>query len=90
MLKVQGMGHIPSKNAVPGDLLLTVIVKKHPSIKRKGTTLYNKLDISIIQAIKGDKVLVEGKLEQVTFRNTKNYLRLLLINQIQDKMVIID
>lgn len=42
------------------------------------------------QASKGDKVLVEGKLEQITFRNTKNYLRLLLTNQIQDKMVIND
>ena len=59
MLKVQGMGHIPSKNAIPGDLLLTVIVKRHPTIKRKGTTLYNKLDISIVQAVKGDKVHVE-------------------------------
>ncbi|GAH24744.1 unnamed protein product, partial [marine sediment metagenome] len=42
------------------------------------------------QAIKGDKVLVEGKLEQIIFRNSKNYLRILLTDQVQDKMIIND
>jgi hypothetical protein len=35
-------------------------------------------------------VLVEGKLEEVNFRNDKKYLRILLTDQIQDKMVIND
>ncbi len=42
------------------------------------------------QAIKGDRVLVEGKLEEVNFRNDKSYLRILLTDQVQDKMIIID
>jgi len=42
------------------------------------------------QASKGDKVLVEGKLEEITFRNDKSYLRILLTDQVQDKMIIIN
>jgi len=42
------------------------------------------------QASKGDKVLVEGKLEEITFRNNKSYLRILLTDQVQDKMIIIN
>ncbi len=42
------------------------------------------------QAINGENVLVKGKLEEVKFRNNKSYLRILLTNQIQDKMIIND
>ena len=40
------------------------------------------------QAINGENVLVKGKLEEVNFRNDKSYLRVLLTDQIQDKMII--
>lgn len=40
------------------------------------------------QAINGENVLVKGKLEEVNFRNDKSYLRILLTDQIQDKMII--
>ncbi|MFX1498326.1 MAG: hypothetical protein ACFFBH_12435 [Promethearchaeota archaeon] len=41
------------------------------------------------QAIKGETVLVEGKLERVTFRKNKEYYRILLTDQKIDKMIIL-
>ena len=41
------------------------------------------------QTIKGESVFVEGKLEEVRFKNNKTHLRILLTNQIHDKMIII-
>jgi len=41
------------------------------------------------QARKGEEVLVEGKLEEVNYKNSKKYSRILLTDQIQDKMIII-
>lgn len=41
------------------------------------------------QAIKGESVFVEGKLEEVRFKNSKTHLRIILTNQIHDKMIII-
>ena len=41
-------------------------------------------------AIKGETVLVEGKLEKVIFRNNKEYFRILLTDQKQDKMMILE
>jgi len=42
------------------------------------------------QAIQGDKVLIEGKLEKVTYKKSKEYYRILLTNQRQDKMTLIN
>lgn len=41
------------------------------------------------QAIKGETVLVEGKLEKVTFKKKKEYYRILLTDQKYDKMIIL-
>lgn len=41
------------------------------------------------QAREGEEVLVEGKLEEVNYKNSKKYFRILLTDQIQDKMIII-
>ncbi|MFX0032431.1 MAG: hypothetical protein ACFE8E_06495 [Candidatus Hodarchaeota archaeon] len=41
------------------------------------------------QAMKGEKVMVEGKLERVIFKKKKEYYRILLTDQIHDKMIII-
>jgi hypothetical protein len=41
------------------------------------------------QARKGEEVLVEGKLEEVNFKNNKKYFRVLLTDQTLDKMLII-
>ena len=42
------------------------------------------------QAIKGESVMVEGKLEEVNFKGSKTHLRILLTNQNHDKMIVID
>jgi len=40
-------------------------------------------------AREGEEVSVEGKLEEVNYKNSKKYFRILLTDQIQDKMIII-
>ncbi|MFX1569375.1 MAG: nucleotidyltransferase domain-containing protein [Promethearchaeota archaeon] len=42
------------------------------------------------QAKEGEKVLIEGKLEKVNFRNSLEYYRILLTDQIKDKMLILN
>ncbi|MCP4760523.1 MAG: molecular chaperone DnaJ [archaeon] len=59
MLKAQGMGHIPSKNAIPGDLIMVVIIKEDPNFKRDGTTILTEMEVSLIDAIKGTKIGVD-------------------------------
>jgi predicted nucleotidyltransferase len=41
------------------------------------------------QAIKGESVFIEGKLEKVRFKDNETHLRVLLTNQIHDKMIVI-
>ncbi|MFX1389603.1 MAG: nucleotidyltransferase domain-containing protein [Promethearchaeota archaeon] len=41
------------------------------------------------QAVKGEKILVEGKLEKVNFKNTTEYYRILLTDQTKDKMLLL-
>jgi molecular chaperone DnaJ len=57
--EIPGMGDIPTKDAIPGNLILVFIVKEHPEFKRQGNNLYNEATISLIQAIKGDTVTVK-------------------------------
>ncbi len=38
-------------------------------------------------ALEGENVLVEGKLESVIYKDTKNYFRILLSDQVHDKMM---
>jgi len=42
------------------------------------------------QAVKGQRVLVEGKLERVSFRDNEIYFRILLGDQMHDKMIILN
>ena len=42
------------------------------------------------QAVKGESVFVEGKLEEVTFKGNKTHQRILLTDQNHDKMIVID
>ena len=42
------------------------------------------------QAIKGESVFVEGKLEEVKYKSSKTHLRILLTNQKHDKMIVTD
>jgi len=57
-LKVQGAGHIPARDAVPGDLYLRVYFKENEHFLRKRNDLYTKADIDIITAILGGKITV--------------------------------
>ncbi len=41
-------------------------------------------------AVKGEKVLVEGKLEKVIFKDKEKYSRILLGDQVRDKMIILN
>lgn len=58
VLKVQGGGHIPSRNAIPGDLLLQIRVKSLENFIRRGNDLYTKVDLSIVTAILGGKIKI--------------------------------
>ncbi|MFX1382041.1 MAG: molecular chaperone DnaJ [Promethearchaeota archaeon] len=57
-LKMQGAGHIPSSNAIPGDLYLRIDVEDNNDFIRRGNDLYTKADIDIITAIIGGKITV--------------------------------
>ena len=38
-------------------------------------------------AIKGEEVLIEGKIESVVYKNSEKYFRILLSDQVHDKMI---
>jgi molecular chaperone DnaJ len=57
-LKVQGAGHIPSKEAIPGDLYLGIRVIPNEYFIRRGNDLYTRAEIDIVSAILGDKIKV--------------------------------
>ena len=57
-LKVQGGGHVPSVNAIPGDLYLGIRVADNEQFIRRGNDLYTPIDIDIVTATLGGKILV--------------------------------
>ena len=57
-LKMQGAGHVPSSNAIPGDLYLKINVKENENFIRRRNDLYTKADIDIVTAILGGKIIV--------------------------------
>lgn len=57
-LKVQGGGHIPSRQAIPGDLYLRIQISPNNNFIRRGNDLYTKADIDIVTAILGGKVVI--------------------------------
>ena len=58
-LRVQGAGHIPSSNAIPGDLLLGIRVEQNNNFIRRGNDLYTPIDIDFVTAILGGKIIVQ-------------------------------
>ena len=58
-LKMQGRGDIPTKNAVPGDLYISIYVKDDPRFVRNGTTIESILEIDVILAIVGGKITID-------------------------------
>lgn len=57
--EISGMGDIPAKDAIPGNLILIFYVKDHPTFKREGDSIVSEITISVIQAIKGSRVTVD-------------------------------
>ncbi|TFF87351.1 MAG: molecular chaperone DnaJ [Promethearchaeota archaeon] len=57
-LKIQGAGHVPSQNAIPGDLYLKIDIEQNGKFIRRGNDLYTKADIDITTAIIGGKIKV--------------------------------
>ncbi|MBN1215910.1 MAG: molecular chaperone DnaJ [Candidatus Lokiarchaeota archaeon] len=57
-LKAPGAGHIPSRDAVPGDLYLKISIQNNRDFIRRGNDLYTKADVDIVTAIIGGKITV--------------------------------
>ncbi|MFX1410738.1 MAG: DnaJ C-terminal domain-containing protein, partial [Promethearchaeota archaeon] len=57
-LKVQGAGHVPSVNAIPGDLYLGIRIKENENFIRRGYDLYTPVDVDVVTAILGEKIKV--------------------------------
>ncbi len=57
-LKIQGAGHIPSTNAIPGDLYLGVRIIDNEKFIRRGNDLYTPTNVDIVTAIIGGKITV--------------------------------
>lgn len=57
-LKVQGAGHVPSINAIPGDLYLGIRIVDNEDFIRRGNDLYTPADVDIVTAILGGKTTV--------------------------------
>ena len=57
-LKVQGAGHVPSTNAIPGDLYVGIRIEENENFLRRGNDLYTRADIDIVTAILGGKIKV--------------------------------
>ncbi len=52
-LKVSGKGNEAPGNGIPGDLLVAIEEKEHPTLKREGDNLHYDLYISIPEAVLG-------------------------------------
>jgi molecular chaperone DnaJ len=57
-LKVQGAGHVPSTNAIPGDLYVGIRIEENENFLRRGNDLYTRADIDIATAVLGGKIKV--------------------------------
>jgi len=57
-LKVQGAGHVPSVNAIPGDLYLGIRITNNENFIRRGNDLYTPANVDIVTAVVGGKITV--------------------------------
>ncbi|GAB4147278.1 MAG: molecular chaperone DnaJ [Patescibacteria group bacterium] len=65
-IKVTGKGEAGYRGSTPGDLLLTVRVRKHPSLTRDGDNIYSDLEINVFDLLLGchrDIYTVWGEVE---------------------------
>lgn len=52
-LKISGKGNEAPGNSIPGDLLVAIETKEHPTLKREGDNLHYDLYVSIPEAVLG-------------------------------------
>lgn len=55
-LRVAGAGNAGDRNASPGDLLISIQIKRNKTFKREGSILHYNQEVSIVQASLGDKI----------------------------------
>ena len=58
VIKIAGKGEAGKRGGRAGDLYVRLIVKPHPTFKRKGDDLYVKVPVSFSQASLGDEIEV--------------------------------
>lgn len=74
-LKVPNKGNASTSNGVPGDLIIKLLVKEHPSLKRKGFDLFTTITLKPSQAVLGGLVEIEtisGKVQLEVSPSLKN------------------
>jgi DnaJ-class molecular chaperone len=62
-VRVKGVAGQPNPNHPPGDLMVTVLVRRHPIFHRLGMTLLTQIDVDLIDMLTGTEVeipLLEG------------------------------
>jgi molecular chaperone DnaJ len=57
-LKSQGAGHIPTRNAIPGDLYIGIRVQENNNFIRRGNDLFTPVELDIVTAILGGTISV--------------------------------
>lgn len=67
-IRLSGKGHSGVKGFPAGDLLLRIRVKKNEEFVRKGYDIFTDVNISVRQAILGDKITVETVSGEVTLK----------------------
>jgi molecular chaperone DnaJ len=58
-IRVAGQGQKGGQGGPPGDLILTVRVRQHPRLTRKGSDIYSEVTINLAQAVLGTRAPVE-------------------------------
>ncbi len=73
-LKVQGAGHVPSVNAIPGDLYLKINIIPNKNFERHGNDLYTRVEVDFVDAILGSTIQVptlDYKEQKIIFKELK-------------------
>lgn len=59
-IRVAGQGQKGAQGGPSGDLILTVRVRRHPTLQRKGSDIYSEVSINLAQAVLGTRVKIES------------------------------
>ncbi|GAB4335368.1 MAG: molecular chaperone DnaJ [Candidatus Abyssubacteria bacterium] len=59
-IRIAGQGQKGIQGGPPGDLIITVSVRKHPRFRREGSDIYSDVTINLAEAVLGTNVQVES------------------------------